>query len=701
MDTKSKVIKPGRVWICFFLAVNLISIPLFGAFAALLRSGGSFEAIRAPFISDFKDTSLYQAQTGRYFSLLMGLANSSQPVDDSQIAIAKRMLNQEGDNLRYYALNPEIGLSLENLDQDPVVLKQGEIATPPPGYGYFIYFDGEKIVVMDNGEVVDTERLESGYRDMLSNFNNVYYYQTTEFGYGRSVTFQLPDTDTPSLASARVLLAVNDVLGAGAYGQSVYEQDQKYLGFVRWTYPALSILGLLLLIYALSKWPEKREFDHRLAVWSGRLWLEAKLSITLLVLMVWAIAMGNVSFADGQVWSQWLNLTALTLVLLAGLWWFYLLAQDLFLNRSSFFAHNILTSLVRWYLKYENRASWQKSMLRRVYLLLAVEGVLALISVIFLLASTHSGEPMMFLIAVMIAAAGIYLLYQYCVRYNQTVYGLELLFGHIAALKDGQTPAKLELSAEHDLYTVACNLNSIQEGMTKAVEDKMRSERMKVDLITNVSHDLKTPLTSIISYVELLEREPDLPPHVIDYVSILAQKSQRLQNLIQDLFDLSKASSDNLTVETEKLDLGRLIKQTLADMEEPIENSGLAFRVNIPDKPVYIISDGKKLYRVWENLISNALKYALPGSRVYIDLTTSAAGAVAAIKNTANYEMDFSADVILQRFVRGDQSRSTEGSGLGLSIAQSFAAICGAQLELTIDGDLFKIELRFKEVLRD
>ncbi|MGE5397445.1 MAG: sensor histidine kinase, partial [Chitinophagales bacterium] len=178
-------------------------------------------------------------------------------------------------------------------------------------------------------------------------------------------------------------------------------------------------------------------------------------------------------------------------------------------------------------------------------------------------------------------------------------------------------------------------------------------------------------------------------------VQILAQKSDRLNNLIQDLFDLSKASSENMSLDMERLDLARLINQTMADMDERIGSSGLTFRSNIPDQPVYIVTDGKKLYRVMENLISNSLKYSLSGSRVFVDLVVNDHQATVTIKNTANYEMNFNEEEILQRFVRGDQSRTTEGSGLGLSIAQSFTEICGGHLSIKVDGDLFKVELVF------
>lgn len=370
---------------------------------------------------------------------------------------------------------------------------------------------------------------------------------------------------------------------------------------------------------------------------------------------------------------------------------------DLIFNGKSFFTHNSINSLLTWYRKYESRYSWQKSMLNRAYLLVAAEAVMASVSVMFLLAAINGAGELALLAALLIAGAGIYLVYRYLKRYDETLSDLGKLMDHIELVKNGDMKTRLEVPADSNVYPAAQNLNSIQEGIGIAVAEKMKSERMKIDLITNVSHDLKTPLTSIISYVELLNREEGLPEHVNDYVKILSQKSERLKNIIQDLFDLSKANSENITLDMEQIDLARLIKQTLADMEGPIGDSGLIFRLNIPDGPVYIVSDGKKLYRVWENLITNALKYSLPGTRVYIDLIADGESAWATIKNTANYEMNFSADEILQRFARGDASRTSEGSGLGLPIAQSFTQICGGRFNVKIDGDLFKIELCFKQ----
>lgn len=235
----------------------------------------------------------------------------------------------------------------------------------------------------------------------------------------------------------------------------------------------------------------------------------------------------------------------------------------------------------------------------------------------------------------------------------------------------------------------------INKGFDESLKEQMKSERTKIELITNVSHDLKTPLTSIISYIDLLSKEEDLSETARDYVNILSEKSYRLKNIVSDLFDLAKSTSGDINLHMEKLDLKKLIEQTLGDMEDDIEKSGLYIRTKLPDEPIYIISDGKRLYRVFQNLIDNALKYSLKGTRIYIDLMETKGKAIATIKNIAGYEMDFTAEEILQRFNRGDKARTSDGSGLGLSIAESFTKVCGGDFRVDIDGDLFKVTTIF------
>lgn len=235
----------------------------------------------------------------------------------------------------------------------------------------------------------------------------------------------------------------------------------------------------------------------------------------------------------------------------------------------------------------------------------------------------------------------------------------------------------------------------INKGFNESLQEQMKSERMKIDLVTNVSHDLKTPLTSIISYVDLLSKEEELSETARDYVNILAEKSNRLKNIVSDLFDLAKSTSGDINLDFESIDLKKLIEQTIGDMEDNIEKSGMQLKTKLPDSPTNIFSDGKKLYRVFQNIIDNALKYSLKGTRIFVDLEEINGKALATIKNTAGYEMDFSSQDILQRFNRGDKSRTTDGSGLGLSIAESFTNVCGGNFKIGIDGDMFKVIISF------
>jgi signal transduction histidine kinase len=230
------------------------------------------------------------------------------------------------------------------------------------------------------------------------------------------------------------------------------------------------------------------------------------------------------------------------------------------------------------------------------------------------------------------------------------------------------------------------------------LEEQMKAERTKVALITNVSHDLKTPLTSIISYLDLLSKEDDLTETSKDYVKVLQDKSNRLKNIVTDLFELAKSTSGDIALDIDTIDMKKLIEQTLADMDDKIEASDLHFKTILPDRPVNISADGKRLYRVFQNILDNALKYSMKGTRVFIELKTYGKEAVTTIKNTSGYEINFTSEEILQRFTRGDKSRSTEGSGLGLSIAESFTKVCGGDFKVDIDGDLFKVSLLFPTI---
>jgi signal transduction histidine kinase len=227
----------------------------------------------------------------------------------------------------------------------------------------------------------------------------------------------------------------------------------------------------------------------------------------------------------------------------------------------------------------------------------------------------------------------------------------------------------------------------------------MKSERFKTELITNVSHDIKTPLTSIINYVDLLGKEPLDNPTAQEYLEILNHQSARLKKLIEDLIEASKASTGNLPVHPELCDATVMLTQVVGEFKERAEANSLDIVVDSPEPPINIMADGRHLWRVIDNLMSNICKYALPGTRVYIDLERRDGMVVMTFRNISRDRLNISSDELMARFVRGDSSRNTEGNGLGLSIARSLTELMEGDLEIRIDGDLFKAILRFKEKL--
>ncbi len=233
------------------------------------------------------------------------------------------------------------------------------------------------------------------------------------------------------------------------------------------------------------------------------------------------------------------------------------------------------------------------------------------------------------------------------------------------------------------------------DAFEKRVVEASRSEKTKTELISNVSHDLKTPLTSIIGYIHLLKNE-DLDPVSMDYVKVLEQKSNKLKDIIEDLFVLSKSESGSMDIHLEVIDMKKLIMQTLGNMEDKIMDSGMHIKLDLAENEVLIKSDGRKLYRVMQNLLDNALNYSLQGTRIFISLYMTVDNkAKFRIKNTSSYEMDFNKEEITQRFVRGDKSRTKDGSGLGLAIVESFTNALGGNFDLSIDGDVFIVDLTF------
>lgn len=286
----------------------------------------------------------------------------------------------------------------------------------------------------------------------------------------------------------------------------------------------------------------------------------------------------------------------------------------------------------------------------------------------------------------------IYILLKAAIDYN-------IIRQETKKLAEGNLSYKVPVDNMHEpALSLAMDINNISEGFSVAVDEKVKSERFKTELIANVSHDIKTPLTSIINYVDLLKKENLENEKAKGYLEILTSKTWRLKTLIEDLMEASKASSGTIIMNLECINLVELVRQSLGEFDDKFISHNLEAVLNIKNEPIYIMADGRSTYRIIENMFSNVNKYALSNTRVYVDIYTDETFATVSIKNVSATKLNFKADELMERFVRGDASRNTEGSGLGLSIAKSLAALQDATFGIEFDGDLFKAVVKFKKL---
>lgn len=289
-----------------------------------------------------------------------------------------------------------------------------------------------------------------------------------------------------------------------------------------------------------------------------------------------------------------------------------------------------------------------------------------------------------------------YYVFKKILNYNLQI---DKIRNQIKNMYNGNNAEKLDEEAfTKDLKQVAIELNDISGGLTNAIDEAMKSERLKTELITNVSHDIKTPLTSIINYVDLMKQEEIENEKVKEYLQVLDNKSQRLKKLTEDLVEASKASSGNIKLTMEKLNVKELVKQVSGEFEDKFEKRGLEIIEDLPEEDIFIEADSRYMFRVMENMYVNISKYALENSRVYIDIEKNGDTAKISLKNISQDQLNISVDELMQRFVRGDSSRTTEGSGLGISIAKSLTELQKGKFNIYLDGDLFKVVIEFKAI---
>ena len=393
------------------------------------------------------------------------------------------------------------------------------------------------------------------------------------------------------------------------------------------------------------------------------------------------------------------NVGALTLVVLAGLvsavmivGWFFALVAQVKLGRTWWLRHTVIGTVCVWIfrgLRFVFRAVGKLiSLLPMIwqYVLAVVAMAFALLFAIVISANADTGFAAMFLVHTILACLAL-------VVYGG--YALGTLLKGARRMRRGDLEQKISTRFLFGAYRKAAeDLNSLADAARIAAEKQLKSERMKTELITNVSHDIKTPLTSVINYVDLLQK-PHTPQEEQQYLEVLSRQSLRMKKLLDDLMEMSKAATGNVSVELRQVDAAEAVNQALGEFADKLSGAGLTTVYYPPTESVYMCADGKLTWRVLSNLLSNAVKYAQPGTRVYADIQNTAEQVQISLKNISREPLNMTAEELMERFVRGDASRNTEGSGLGLNIARSLMELQGGRLALLVDGDLFKVTLTF------
>lgn len=629
--------------------------------------------------------------------------------EENQEIIDRMHARMEPNKNILYTISYDGKLLYSNTED--LVLSNGSL---PEGYNFLLHFDGSKVTINKDGRELDV-------------YGDGYYRQDSDWYVPGYENFTMDE----ELQKADIYLAVTQDPKRYIYSQvnrpGFYQaEDELYwircnlvderADFARNMFCVAA--GILFLILAHFQKKSRIEGEQFIARCLSHLWLEAKIVLGLLIFLLLytaGVSMGACSnvvedivmmsqeisyyvedapYIVSEILQQSIGILLSDPIVVILFWLIYLVVLDLRQNKKKVVEQSLTARIGNLFTTKEIDLPFGKKLVHR-----CIPGMVStvLLCIAAIGAAVLAKSLMIFLVLVVLAIATMGIQYYYISRMKMLASDIDLLAQRITVIHGGSYEGGREIPASPDLMASFMELEDIRQGMSKAIDEQVKSQRMKVELIANVSHDIKTPLTSIISYVEFLKQEEGLPEHVKDYVRILDEKSQRLKNMIQDVFAVSKAAAGQLTMNMEKLDLGKLLRQTMADMDEEISISNVTVKTEIPDEAVFIEGDGQRLYRVFQNLIQNALKYSLEGSRVYITLKEEGDLAVASVKNTSRFEIDQNKD-FTERFVRGDESRTDGGSGLGLSIARNFTEACGGTFQLETIADLFLVTVSFRKV---
>lgn len=679
MDTKLKMSKGIISTVASCLATIVFLIGVQGTLS-LLRYNMEFRYMFDGIKTNYKDTNK--------FSDFVGYV-----VGDS---VRTTVQNDPNSFLDSYTKDENIYLEVRHNDivtlrsTGAYVKTNGIDTVMPEGYNFMLHYKNGQAQIKQNGKLIDvygpSKTFSENSRWRVSGYTN--YVASDE------------------AKNVEVFLAIKDPVqeyDGGTYDGYTYmglspQRESSLVSdlcneintYRQITIAIIAVAAIFIVLATVSfLFRKHKKLVHQKIAWlTGKIWFEFKVLCVLFVLYVLFAAYLIITH---QMYSAiFSNLFLFPLIgLIFNIW---LLANDIYYNKAIY--KNSL------FIKLWDFATLKnfKVPVSRKYIapfIVAFFAIFASFSVFSLMLATVSYSANRMLLVVLVFVPAMFLLFAFMVKMvSPLAMDMEKLVNYLDNVYNGKHVAPPHLSAKSPLENAIKQIDCLEEGLEKSVAEKMKSEHMKIELIANVSHDIKTPLTSVISYIDLLKDEKDLPTHVCEYITILDEKAERLKNMVQDVFEVSKAASGQLPVNLQPLDLSRLLRQTLADMEDATSQSGLIIVTNLPTTEIMINADGERMYRVYQNIIENALKYSLVGSRIYVGLSVENGVVTACVKNVSAQPLSSNVD-FTERFVRADESRTDGSSGLGLSISQSFTSACGGRLWIETNADLFLVYTSF------
>lgn len=519
-------------------------------------------------------------------------------------------------------------------------------------------------------------RVDSGYYSVGNYVSSYTQNQSEKYYYSSKYDIEL-----------YIWIPKDLVVGDSIY--NAYENINESINniYIKGIFLLVSLAALIILIFVLKK-VDKNNKNNKVDIVIEKIknWpIEYKLGILLFIYFFGSITINpsyySEYFMQYSYYYEAEDVVSLMVIFIT----VYFIIKALIINykEGTLLKNNITLKVIDTIKEIMARGS----IIKNIFLSIAIYGVIGFALLFLALISGGVLFPICFAAGIIMTIALIILAIKKLLYLDKIMVGAKLG-------AEGKLSGDIEEKGTGLFTELAHDINNMKDGLRKSIKNEMKSERMKSELITNVSHDLKTPLTSIINYIDLLKRE-DLETEIArDYVRILDSKSQRLKILIEDLFEASKAASGEMKLNIERIDVVQLLKQTLGEYDEKLKACSLEVKINMTDDKIYINGDGKRLFRVFENLISNITKYSLKNTRVYIDVINNNEEVIITMKNISLYELNFDSEDITNRFKRGDEARTTEGSGLGLAIAKSIVELHNGEFTIEIDGDLFKSTIK-------